>query len=455
MKIISFVTAGLLLCAMAQAGEPGKSLGRKYSTLERMSAERLAAEAADVARIQAGRQDVDRSLGLTDRRAIAHAHAQDSAHTGGTLPEMLEDAKKAGVSIVLLSNHHRPPFDFIDDNWRGLHDGVLFIPGSETNGYLVHPMKSVMSVMSKSDAEIVAAVTQGEGLIFLSHIEERFDHPMDGLSGMEIYNRHADAKDDMGIFAPIVAALTDPKKLAEMSALVEKYPDEMLATQLDYPELYLRKWDQETPARRLTGVAANDCHHNQVFVSKMVDAETVLVGTIVDPDNDMRTFTAKQYPGIVELTKGHQPGDIVAKLDFDPYYRSMRNASTHILTNNLTEEAVRAALHAGHAYVSHDWMCDATGFYFAARHADDAASAAPRAVMGDEIKLGAGLQLVAEFPAEGHIRLIRNGQIVQEVDGRELTHDVKQAGVYRMEGFLTVDGEMRSWIYSNPIYVRD
>ncbi len=455
MKFMTFVTAGLLLCAAAWPGEPGKSLGRKYSTLERMTPERLAAQAADVARIQADRQSVGRSLGLSDRRAIAHAHAQDSAHTGGTLPEMLADAKKADVSIVLLSNHHRPPFDFIDDNWRGLHEGVLFIPGSETNGYLVHPMKSVMGVMDKSDAEIVAAMTEGEGLIFLSHIEERFSHSMEGLSGLEIYNRHADAKDDMNIFAPIMAAVTDPKKLADFGALLEKYPDEMLATQLDYPELYLSKWDQETATRRLTGVAANDCHHNQVFVSKMVDADTVLVGTIVDPDDGMRTFTAKQFPGIAELTKGHQPGDIVARLDFDPYYRSMRNVATHLLTNELTEDAVRAALHAGHAYVSHDWMCDATGFYFAGRHTDDAASAAPRAVMGDEMKVGAGLLLVTEFPAECHIRLIRNGEVVQEADGRELTHDVKQAGVYRVEGFLTVDGEMRSWVYSNPIYVRE
>ncbi len=454
-RTLFLLLSALLIASPTFAGEPGKSLGRKYSTLARMTEERLAAQAADVARIQAGRQDVGRRLGLTDHRAIAHAHAQDASHTGGTLPEMLADAKKAGVSIILLSNHYRPPFDFINDNWRGIHEGVLFIPGSETNGFLVHPMNSIVDKMDKTNEEIIQACTEGAGLIFLSHVEERFSHPMDGLSGMEIYNRHADAKDDMNIFGPIVAAVTDPEKFASFNALVEKYPDEMLATQLDYPELYLRKWDQELPARRLVGVGANDCHHNQVFVSKMVDADTVLVGTIVDPDDDMRKFTSAQYPGIKELTKGHQPGDIVARLDFDPYYRSMRNVSTHILTNELTEDAVRAALHAGHAYVSHDWMCDPTGFYFAARHADDAAAAAPRVVMGDELKFAEGMQLIAEFPANCTIRLVRNGLVIQEVEGRELVHDLKQAGIYRLEGFLTVDTEMRSWVYSNPIYVRE
>ncbi len=432
------------------AADPGKSYGRKNSTLARMTEPHLAAAHADVEKIQAARREVSRKYGIADHRAIAHAHAQDAQHTGGTLPEMLADAKKAGVTIILLSNHYRPPFDFIDDNWRGMHEGVLFIPGSETNGFLVQPMKSIMAVMDKGNPAIIAACNEGEGLIFLSHIEERFDHPMDGLSGMEIYNRHADAKDDMNIFMPIVAALTDPAKHATFNALVEKYPDEMLATQLDYPELYLRKWDQELPARRLIGVAANDCHHNQVFISKMVDAETVLVGTIVDPDDGMQKMSAAQMPGIKELTKGHQPGDILARLDFDPYYRSMRNVSTHILTNDLTEDAVRAALKAGHAYVSHDWMCDPTGTYFAA-HAGDKAVA----IVGDELKFAAGQQIIFEVPAGGHLRLIRNGEVVQEADGHELIHELKQPGIYRAEAFLTVDTETRSWIYTNPMYVRE
>ena len=441
--------------ASAWGANPGQSYGRARSTVERMSTVRLEAQHADVQRIKAERRDVTRRLGLTDRRAIFHAHAQDAAHTGGTLPEMLEDAKRAGVSIVFLSNHFRPPFDFVDDNWRGLHDGVLFIPGSETNGLLIQPMTSIMDMMEKPTADVIIASTQGQGLAFLCHVEERFEHSMDGLSGMEVYNRHADAKDDMGAVVAVLGALTNPDKYAEMSSNLEKYGDELLATQLDYPELYFRKWDQETAARRVIGVAANDCHHNQVFVAKMVDANTVLVGTIVDPDDGMQKLTTAQYPTISKMTEGHQPGEIVASLDFDPYYRSFHNVSTHILVDELNEEAVRAAVHAGHMYVSHDWMCDPTGFYFAARASGDSPSAAPRAKMGDELKFSQGLQLVAEFPAECHIRLVRNGDVAAESDGREMVFEVSGAGVYRVEGFLNVDTELRGWIYSNPIYVRE
>ena len=77
--------------------------------------------------------------GLNDYRAILHAHAEDSSHTGGTRPEMLSEAKKAGVHAIFLSDHHRPPKDFIRDSWRGLREGVLFVPGSEAHGFLLYP----------------------------------------------------------------------------------------------------------------------------------------------------------------------------------------------------------------------------------------------------------------------------------------------------------------------------
>jgi len=33
-------------------------------------------------------------------------------------------------------------------------------------------------------------------------------------------------------------------------------------------------------------------------------------------------------------------------------------------------------------------------------------------------------------------------------------YTVENPGVYRLEGWLKIDGEDRPWIYANPIYVR-
>jgi hypothetical protein len=362
---------------------------------------------------------------------------------------MLVDAKKAGVQIIMLTDHLRPPRDFMD-SWRGMHDGVLFIPGSEAKGFLVYPFSSIMDKMEAPESELIPAVTANNGLIFLSHIEERKDHPMDGLTGMEIYNRHFDAKKDMAGLIALAMRLLDPKQLEELQNDLARYPDELLAAQVTYEQEYIHKWDAETPKRRLTGVAANDCHHNQVMIVKMVDDETVLIGTNVDQDKDMRKVTAGSKPTIREITKGHKPGDILARVDFDPYYRSFRDSTTHILASELTEAAVRSALQQGHAFVSHDWMCDATGFSVQLKSSDHE----QEKLMGDEMRFVGGQKLVAHFPTNCHARLFQNGKIAAESDGDTFNYEPESAAVYRLEAWLKIDGEDRPWIYANPVYLR-
>ena len=424
---------------------------RKYSNVERLALPRLKAVHEDVLKLRAQRRAIAPLPGLNDYRCILHAHAEDSDHTGGTLPEMLADAKKAGISAILLTDHFRPPRDFIDGRWRGLKEGVLFIPGSEIRGCLLYPEASVLDTMDQSFPDLLKAVTAGDGMMFLSHVEERKDHPMDGLTGLEIYNRHWDAKKDMASLIALAMKLTDPKQLAELEEAVRLYPDELLAFQCDYPQVYVDKWDDGTKTFRLTGIAANDCHHNQVFVVKMVDEETVLLGTIVDTDDGMRKITAGSRPGIKEMTKGRKPGDILARVDLDPYARSFWNSSTHVLAPKLDEPTLRTALKAGHAYVAHDWMGEATGFRFEARNADGK----PIGIMGDELQFAEGLKLTAQFPLACQTRLLCNGVQVAQTAGKDRAEfPVKEPGVYRLEAWLTVDGEPQPWIFANPIYVR-
>ncbi len=453
-RSIGTLALGLALLTAAtslSAGEPGMSPGRKWTTMKRMETERLKAATEDAQRIQASRQPVALQSGLNDYRSILHAHAEDSSHTGGTRAEMLADAKKANVSCILLSDHFRPPKDFINDSWRGLHEGVLFIPGSETNGFLVYPTASINDKMDLPNEQLIPEVTKNGGLIFLSHLESKFNHSMAGLTGIEAYNRHADAMDDALALIQLTAVITSPKRYEVFAAGLQAYPDAMLASQLDYPMLYMMKWDKETPNQRVVGVAANDCHHNMVIIAKMVDADNILIGTIVDEDKEMHRFDSTNTPSVKEMTAGHQPGDILARLDFDPYHVSFWNESTHILATELTEDAIRAALREGHAYISHDWMCDPTGFVYAARTEGNAELAA---VMGDERPYSADLRLVAEFPVECDIRLMKNGKEAIKTHGREFSYTPDGPGVYRLEGWLNVDTEDRPWIYSNPIYLR-
>jgi hypothetical protein len=444
-------TFGLLCLLFSSTVGAADPPVRKHSNIQRLALDRLAAVHADVEKLKPQRIEIPPRPGINDYRCILHAHAEDSTHTGGTLPEMLADAKKAGVHAILLTDHYRPPTDFIDGRWRGLKEGVLFIPGSEARGFLIYPTKSIMGRMELKGSDFVNTVNEGDGLIFLSHIEERKDHPLDGLTGLEIYNRHWDAKRDKLALLSLAAMLTDPKQVAELEKAVQLYPDEVLAFQCDYANVYLDKWDEGTKRQRLTGVAANDCHHNQILLIKMVDADTILVGTNVDTDDKMRKVTTSLRPGIKELTKGHKTGDILKKLDLDPYYRSFRNSSTHVLAAKLDEPTIRAALKAGHAYVAHDWMCDPTGFRFEALDSTGKGVAS----MGDEVKRADGLKVTAKLPAPAYVRLLRHGQEVAKSDSKaEFEFAVTGPGAYRLEAWLKLDGELRPWIMANPIYVR-
>jgi hypothetical protein len=436
---------------LAPNGAASEPPAPKYTPVQRMATARLAAAHAAVLKYALQRKAVAPMPALNDYRCILHAHAEDSSHTGGTLPEMLADAKKAGVHCILLTDHFRPPRDFIDGRWRGLKDGVLFIPGAEERGFLLYPETSVLKRMDVQGMDFINMVTAGEGMIFLSHLEERLNHPVDGLTGLEIFNRHWDANQAKASILALALKLTDAKLLAELQEAVRLYPDELLAAQCNYSRLYLKKWDEGTKVRRLTGIAANDCHHNQVFLVKMVDEETVLVGTSVDTDKQMRKITAALRPGIKEMVKGHKPGDIVARVDIDPYFRSFRNASTHVLAPKLEEAAIRAALKRGHAFVAHDWMCDTSGFRFSALDG----TGKHVAIMGDAVKLTEGVKLTAKFPVPAYVRLMRHGVEVAKSEGKpEFEFGVRETGVYRVEAFLMLDGEYRPWIYANPIYVR-
>ena len=442
--VIAFVLSGLV----AGQTTPPLGPGRKYTSIERMKIEHLRAVHADRLRYSQERQQVSISIGYKDYRAVLHAHAEDATHTGGTRPELLAAARRTGVQIVMLTDHVRPGRDFINDSWRGLHEGVLFIPGAEDQGFLSFPMKSIKGIEAGTRDQYIAMVRSGGGNLFLSHVEERLDWPTDQLDGLEIYNHHTDVKDEGAFNLWLQGALTDPARLPQLVEALNEYPEEVFGAQQDYLENIIAKWDHDAQLHRSTGVAANDCHHNQVFSVTAIDENTVEVGYIASKPTTTRV-TADKVPGVAALVKGRKPGELIARLDFDPYERSLRYVSTHILAHELSEPAIREALRRGHAYVAHDWLCDSNGFAFVARTVERT-----NVIMGDEVRLASGPMLSAATPIKCAMKLIRNGEVIQTANTSRLNFEVRTPGVYRIEAWLEVDGEQRPWIYSNPIYVR-
>jgi hypothetical protein len=120
-----------------------------------MTPAQLKAAHDDVLAIGRLRRPLPSIPGLNDSRAVLHAHAEDLDHTDGTRGEMLADAKRADVYAILLTDHFRPPKDFVADSWYGLCEGVVFLPGSEDRGFLtssipmsyLHPREDIWPII--------------------------------------------------------------------------------------------------------------------------------------------------------------------------------------------------------------------------------------------------------------------------------------------------------------------
>jgi hypothetical protein len=284
------------------------------------------------------------------------------------------------------------------------------------------------------------------GNIFLSHVEEKGDWPTHQLDGLEIYNNHTDMLDERAFLFWLRSALTDPARVQMLAELLRDYPLEVFGALQDYLPALITKWDRDLLSHPLTGIDANDCHHNQVYDLVAVADDALELRIIGDPP---RRITTAQSPQIAPLLVNRSPGDIIARLDLDPYESSLQFVTTHLLLPALTEAAVREALTRGRAYVAHDWLCDPTGFAFLAE-------TAPKkrvGMMGDRVPLQPRLTLRLAAPVESSVRLYRNGTLVVEEKTRATAWPITQPGVYRAELWLTLDGEERPWIYANPIRV--
>jgi hypothetical protein len=428
---------------------PQPKPGRKYTTIERLQPERLRAVSEDRSRYQKSRHMVSIKTGYDDFRGVLHAHAEDSTHTGGTRAELLAAAKSTGVQIVMLTDHVRPPRDFVNADSRGMKEGVLFLPGAESEGFLVFPQRSFINAyidktFSAREEYLKLAKSAG-GIVFLSHVEEQLDSVVGELDGLEIYNHHADFSDEDEFVKWLRASFIAPDRLRQIERVLAEYPMEFFGASQDYPELVIAKWDRDLSRQRSTGVSANDCHHNQVFTIKAAPPDAILIDAVGE---SQRKITTKQAPRVAEMLKDRKSGEVIAKLDFDPYERSLRYVTTHFLMRNLNESSVRQALRQSHTYVAHDWLCDPTGFAFIAE-----ANGKRVGVMGDEVKTANGMKLRLEAPVAGLIKLFLNGRLIHEGRSNGLSYAIDEPGAYRAEVWLEVGGEVRPWIYSNAIRI--
>ena len=423
--------ACLLWAAVAQA-----------DALDRLTSERLERVHGAVETLASRRTELPRQGPYHEYRVNLHVHSAFSHDSRGQLPNIVAAAKRAGSNVLMFTEHPAEHYDFVTDGHSGIHDGVLCIPGAEVKGLLTYPRVSMADQDALEPADFARRVQQQDGLSFLSHLEERLDWELPGLTGCEIYNTHADAKEEKRLFS----SLQNPLWLLQIASLVKRFPQETLSALQDDPRLYLDRWDELCQIAPHTGVSANDAHENVGVVIRLAADGKV---AITDPlDDPLLTLDLALVRPLLPTATEAGEGEELFRMQLDPYEYSLRHVGTHVLATALTREAIEDALRAGRAFVAFDWIADARGFDCFVDSADG------RLEMGSVAAWAEGHSLQARAPLPGHWRVIRDGTCIHEADGASLRLPLEKAGNHRVELSLDVAGEPHLWVLSNPFYLR-
>lgn len=360
---------------------------------------------------------------LHDYQGVIHLHSTYSDGTG-TVAEIAAAGVRSGCDYVLLTDH-----DSLEARQRGeegWYEGTLLLAGCEVsphhrNHYLAFGIDDPIDHSGLAPVEIVQAVSEAGGFGYLSHpfsqgntmAGRRLGRPMpwddleaDGYVGVELWSFVTDTGENLRSWRQGLRFLATPHRVID-------HP----------PERNLAIWDQLTATRRVAALGGLDAHQ---------------VGLRVRDRVPLRLMA---------------------------YERSFTYLRTHLLTKRpLTGklEPDRAelfdALRAGRAYLAMDRLAPARGFRFWAERPDTRRKEGRRVLnMGEEARYGRAEQpweLRVRLPRPAHVRLLRDGRVVAEGRGLGLHHRAEGPGVYRVEATLPAHGRERTWIVSNPVYLR-
>ncbi len=306
--------------------------------IDRLKIDRLAKQHAAIEQLKQQRVEPAIDRPYRDFRANLHVHSAFSHDSRGKIEEIVAAAKRAGTQIIMFTDHPADHYDNFVDGHQGERDGVLLIPGAEMNGFLIFPKQSVRDFAKAEKQEFANIVCGRGGLAFVSHLEERMDWQINGVTGCEIYNTHADFKSEKRL----LSSLKNPLWLVRAKQMFDRYPQEALSALLDYPADYLKRFDELCLIHPHTGVSANDAHQNVGLVIRLADGEKV---SVEDPLGEQLLLLDKAaFAALQKIPEDATVGTELYRLQLDPYENSLRHVGTHLLMQQRTEEAVWEAL---------------------------------------------------------------------------------------------------------------
>jgi hypothetical protein len=333
---------------------------------------------------------------LTDLACVVHLHTTHSDGTG-TVADVVRAARRNALDVVLLTDHDTLAGK-VDEGWHG---DVLLLVGEEVSPprrdhTLVFGVDEVLDHRDRPIAEVVREAP----LAFAAHPFSAGSRRFRRLEGMPHTAPFADSLTGVELWSFVTDTAEQAGSLGEIARLIA-VPRRALHSP---PAENVAEWEHACRRRRVVAIGGLDAHQ-----------------------------VGKRIAGRVPLR-------------LMSYARSFRFIRTHVLcdeqpTGDLDHDRAQVydALAEGRCYIANDALAPARGFAFWG----------DGVLMGEERAAGERA-LHARTPRPALLRLLRDGAVVTQVSGAALDHDVKDPGVYRVEARLG----SRTWVLSNPIYLR-
>lgn len=121
---------------------------------------------------------------------------------------------------------------------------------------------------------------------------------------------------------------------------------------------------------------------------------------------------------------------------------SFQSVNTLVMTDSLAPEKIVEAIGKGRCFTAFEAFGDASDFVFQAEQGKRFYT------MGDTLAVDFRKRFTVRAPQPSVIKLLRNGEVVSETQGTELSYEDDQAGAYRVEVYKG----KKLWIISSPIY---
>ena len=331
-----------------------------------------------------------------------HIHSKYSDGTG-SIPEITEAAKQAGLDFIVLGDHNT--WGAKEDFWEGWHRDVLVVCGNEVSPSHSHfvalgctapvdrkrhtPVENMRIVKEAGGTAIIAHACQN-GLLRQGPAHEETEIVTERLfGGIEIWSYMHDWIDGLTPFN-----------------LVRRYrnPDRTIMGPL--PRV-LARWDSLMQRQRIFAVGALDVH-------------------------------ARRLPPVVPFT------------NFFPYAFMFTTIRTHVLCEPMCGHSATDlahlydALRECRAFIAYDALANSRGFRFELRTDDGVRP------VGAETAFAPGQVLQVRSPSPAELSLVKDGRTVVSTSAHAIEHEADSPGVYRVEARR----EGRPWVFTNAIYLR-